>query len=64
MNIYAWTAPPVSAVVINGYTSKGCYSDSAPRVLAAYKFTDSAMTIKKCVDTCKARGFAIAGVEK
>lgn len=64
MNVYAWTPPPPSAVVINGYTSKGCYSDSAARVLAAYKYIDSTMTIKKCVDTCKARGFSIAGVEK
>jgi hypothetical protein len=63
MNLYAWAAPSTPAVVINGYTSKGCYSDSPTRVLAAYSFIDQTMTIRKCVDTCKARGFSIAGVE-
>lgn len=61
MNIYAWTAPPIFA---SGYTSKGCYPDSTTRVLAAYSFVDQNLTIKKCLDTCKSRGYSIAGVEK
>jgi len=63
MHIYAWTPPPLAAVEISGYTLKGCYSDSANRVLAAYSFINSKMTIKMCLDTCKSRGFSIAGVE-
>lgn len=63
MHIYTWTPPPTAAVEISGYTLKGCYSDSANRVLAAYSFINSKMTIKMCLDTCKSRGFSIAGVE-
>lgn len=63
MNVYAWTSPPIAAVEISGYTHKGCFSDSQNRVLAAYSFTNSKMTIKMCLDTCKSKSYSIAGVE-
>jgi hypothetical protein len=71
MNICAWTASATPAptststpVVISGYTSKGCYADAQTRVLVGYSYASATMTIQNCLNSCKTRGFSIAGVEK
>jgi glucan endo-1,3-alpha-glucosidase len=62
MNVYTYTAP-APTTDLGTYTSKGCFSDSQTRILTGYSYGDSQLTIKKCLVTCKAKGFSMAGVE-
>ncbi|KAG5951107.1 hypothetical protein E4U53_003760, partial [Claviceps sorghi] len=59
-------APPAAPVMnpgVSGYTSIGCYTESAGgRALPNGKRTDR-KTVKGCVDACKAGKYMFAGVE-
>lgn len=48
-----------------GFAYIGCGSDIAgqARTLQGSSFTDSSMTVEKCVDFCNSKGFSIAGLE-
>ncbi|KAL0953187.1 hypothetical protein HGRIS_004442 [Hohenbuehelia grisea] len=43
--------------------SKGCFTDSGARTLAAASHESDNMTPKKCIDYCSSYGFTYAGVE-
>ncbi|CAA7260364.1 unnamed protein product [Cyclocybe aegerita] len=52
--------------VVDGWSYKGCYLDPVnPRALSftAHPEIGGGMSIEKCIATCKAHGYAIAGVE-
>jgi hypothetical protein len=61
-NNTAYVAPTLKSP-INGYTYRGCYVDSATRVLGKYVSASDAMTQDLCVSTCAKRGYGFAGVE-
>lgn len=44
---------------------QGCFQDSSTdRTLAAYTFTSSTnMTVENCISGCRAKGYAVSGVE-
>ena len=49
-----------------GWTSRGCYTDQAPRTLTtgmAVPGGPSAMTVALCTTACKSRNFLYAGLE-
>lgn len=50
---------------IGSYNLKGCYTDStAARVLTGFTVTNSTgMTEEFCVETCRERGYGLAGLE-
>ncbi|OBT48309.1 hypothetical protein VE00_01254 [Pseudogymnoascus sp. WSF 3629] len=67
ISIYNYTSfvPPVLAANIGNYVLQGCYTDSvANRTLKGYVFTNTtSMTQELCINTCKAKAYAYAGIE-
>lgn len=46
----------VAPVVTTTWTSKGCYNDGSPRVLAGISWSDSQMTVLMCQNYCSYLG--------
>jgi hypothetical protein len=48
----------------NGMIYAGCYLEPPTgRALSGYVISDVSMTVPRCVDTCRERGFVFAGLE-
>lgn len=72
MNLYnlIGAAPSPAPIAVNtnpgvdSWVSEGCYSDEVgARTLASTVSVSGSMTVKVCVDACKAAGYSLAGVE-
>ncbi|KAJ7481720.1 glyoxal oxidase N-terminus-domain-containing protein [Mycena latifolia] len=60
------TPPPTPANVTlpTGWAYVGCTKEpSTGRLLTAYSFTSSSLTVETCISTCQSRGWIYAGVE-
>ncbi|KAI9833274.1 MAG: hypothetical protein M1826_000187 [Phylliscum demangeonii] len=60
--VFAPNASP-SATGVPGWNALGCYTDGGARTLTAFATASNTMTIESCLATCKANGYALAGVE-
>ena len=64
--LYNNSAAPAVKAEANGFAYKGCYTDSADRVLANSVHTPETtakMTVELCTSTCAQQGYSFAGVE-
>ncbi|KAI9449273.1 WSC domain-containing protein [Lactarius psammicola] len=67
LNLYNFTGTyPIGASVVtaaNGWTSRGCYSDSVSSRTLERRIDVGTVTVESCVSTCQSQSFTIAGLE-
>ncbi|KAI5778011.1 hypothetical protein EDC01DRAFT_623331 [Geopyxis carbonaria] len=74
LSVYNWTSAPAVVPVVPAtpavlpgyadYVSLGCWTEGTnERALSGAATSSANMSVPVCVDYCKARGFALAGVE-
>ncbi|CAG7848507.1 WSC domain-containing protein ARB_07867 {ECO:0000305} Flags: Precursor [Serendipita indica DSM 11827] len=64
LSLYKYGIAPQPLASYNGYSYQGCYTDTVvARSLANQLAYSGALTPAKCLDACKAQGYAYCGLE-